>query len=146
MRILIISNAPFAPTGYGVQAKLLTQILQSLGHAVAIYVNYGLAGARLNMNGVTLYPCGRNGEDAAIARAHIQDHRADMVISLQDMWTLPENYNAHFPDGVTWVSWIPVDHEPPASGTVHWAHKVDVPVSYTECGRRALQQAGVENT
>lgn len=144
MRILIISNAPFAPTGYGVQCKFLVQILQSLGHTVAVYVNYGLAGARLNMGGITLYPCGRSGEDAPpIVGAHVQDHRADVVINLQDMWTLSENYNEHFPSGVKWLSWFPVDHDPPAPGTVHWAHKVDVPISYTLCGRDALRGLGV---
>jgi glycosyltransferase involved in cell wall biosynthesis len=147
MRVLIAANAPFASTGYGVQCKHLCNILKLLGHEVAVYVNYGLAGARLNMDGVTLYPCGRTaeGENPSLIGAHTEDHEADVLINLQDMWSLPENYDAHFREGMTWIGWVPVDHDPPAPGTVHWAKKVDIPISYTRWGRDKLRGEGVKN-
>ena len=55
--ILIYSNAPWAPSGYGTQTAVWAKRFQSLGHNVAIAAFHGLQGAPLNWeNGIVVYP------------------------------------------------------------------------------------------
>ena len=57
MRILWLSNAEWAPSGYGEQTQLFCRRLQALGHEVAIAANHGLQDTTLEWNGITTYPC-----------------------------------------------------------------------------------------
>ena len=45
MKILIHSNAPWVPSGYGSQVMLMLPRLRALGHEVAVSSFYGLSGS-----------------------------------------------------------------------------------------------------
>jgi glycosyltransferase involved in cell wall biosynthesis len=107
MRIAWFSNAPWVPSGYGVQTGLMVPRIKSLGHDVCVIANCGLEGTVLDWNGIPVYPRAFGGIDAALIQQQIKDFGADIVISFYDAWPLSTNIM-----GPRWVPWFPVDREP----------------------------------
>ena len=108
MRIMWLSNSPWTPSGYGQQSKLFLERLQADGHQMAATCFYGLEGGVINMGGVVCYPKFRHIYGNDIVVPHSQNFKADVMISLMDVWVMnPEEY----PLGFKWVPWYPVDHE-----------------------------------
>lgn len=148
MRIIIASNAPFCHTGYGTQTAFVIKTLQDLGHDMAVMSHYGLEGAKLDMGGVPIYPPGRGDTPSdiwgtKIITAHIHDFRADLVISLHDLWPMPTEFAERVT--VPWVGWFPVDHYPAPPKVVYWAGLCDYPLTYSGWGQDVMQEAGVVN-
>lgn len=141
LRILWHSNSPWTPTGYGNQTALITQGLQKAGYPMAISSYYGLQGGILNMGGIMCYPMIANtwGEDAIVS--HSQDFKADIVITLMDIWPLNTSL---FKDKIKWISLTPVDHEevpPPVLIRAREAYKV---IAYSKHGQKAFKRAGID--
>jgi len=132
----------WAKTGYGVQAKYLLPRFQKMGHEVAQFAWYGLRGARIMAGDIPIYPGARDPWGHDIITAHVKDFRADVVVSLQDIWVLPEDYRERI--NVPWICWFPVDHDPPPSQVVARAKDADYPVVYSLFGLRAMREVGVE--
>ena len=96
MKILFHSNAPWAPTGYGAQVRLIAPALAE-HHDVAVSAFYGLEGARLNWEGIPVFP-GLGGE---FGNGYLVDHashffdddpRGGIVLTLLDVWVMdPQN-------------------------------------------------------
>lgn len=141
MRILWSSNAIWACTGYGVQAKHLLPRFVELGHEVAQFAWYGLRGAKLRAAGITLYPAVGDPWGTDVIGAHVKDFKADVVISLQDIWVLPEDYRERV--GVPWVCWFPVDQEPAPPKVVERAKTADYPVVYSRFALEQMEKAGL---
>jgi len=109
MRILWHSNAPWAATGYANQTKLFTNRIRDLGHDVAISAFYGLEGASIEYDGMTVYPKGYDGFGGDVLPGHYGHFGADIAISLIDAWVFhPEQW----PPQIRWIPWFPVDMEP----------------------------------
>ena len=144
VRILWSSNALWAPTGYGIQAKYLLPRFQALGHEVAQFAWYGLQGAKTNWNGIPIYPSMADPLGTDIIGHHAKDFRADVAISLQDIWPLPLDYRHQL--GVPWVCWFPVDTEPASLLVVERAKRSDFPVVYSRFGERMMADAGLKTT
>lgn len=109
MRILIHSNAPWAPSGYGKQTAQLALRLRALGHEVAVSAFHGLHGAPLTWNGIMVYP--GSGEDLwaqDLLPAHYGHFGADLLITLMDVWVL----DGPRLKGMNVAHWIPVDCTP----------------------------------
>lgn len=111
MKMLLHSNAPWSPTGYGAQTKLFAPRLAD-HYDLAISTFYGLEGDRLNWEGIPVYPGlgGEFGNDYLIDNAvsHFGTARDGLVLTLLDVWVL----NAAVAAGVNMASWVPVDHAP----------------------------------
>jgi glycosyltransferase involved in cell wall biosynthesis len=102
------ANAPWASTGYGNPTRLLVKHLTNLGHKLAVACNYGLRGAKLGSEaGVVLYPGGYDANSNDIVQAHADDFKADVIVSLYDVWPL-DFKNLKTP----WIAWTPIDHSP----------------------------------
>ena len=142
MRILLHSNAPWAPTGYGTQCALIAKSLRNLGHDVAISAFYGLAGNVIEWEGFTVYPCGLHEFGDDIVDSHAKHWRADCFITLQDTWTLPLDLGHR---GIPWVALVPVDSDPLAQSvaTPLRASCFQV-VAYSKFGRDKLSEAGIQ--
>jgi glycosyltransferase involved in cell wall biosynthesis len=108
MRVFWISNAPFTKTGYGVQSNIFLPILQEMGHEVACLSYYGLEGAVINMNGVTLYPKGHHPYGMDVLPVYAKNFNSDLIISLMDAWVFQPSQTG----GIPWIPYYPVDHEP----------------------------------
>ncbi len=139
-RILWVSNAPFAPTGYGNQTGLIAAILPQYGHEMAVACNYGLAGKTIDVNGVTLYPAEGPGraKDGGVKWAN-ELFKPEVIISLYDPWAFRWPYD----EGIEapWVAWTPVDTEPASKETVKLLReKAAGVVAYSKFGQRVFKQ------
>jgi len=108
MRILWLSNGPWAPSGYGEQTALALPRLQSLGHDVGVLCNYGVQGRQTMWEGIPCYPSDGLWGNVALP-TFVDVFEADQVIALCDAWVLrPDDW----PPGVTAAVWAPIDHFP----------------------------------
>lgn len=110
MKILIHSNAPWAPTGYGRQTKLLARQLKELGHEVAISAFYGLAGAPITWEDMPIFPGGNASYGTDVLPYHATNFGADVIITLMDFWKLRPCAEALRNFRV--LAWLPVDCTP----------------------------------
>lgn len=144
MRILWYSNAPWAPTGYGVQTMLIAQHLPRYGHDLAILANWGLKGSILNMGSVQVYPGGRDGYSNDVIHSTCEAHNADVFITNYDLW--PLDFWKRHPFPYPWVAWLPIDHvDVPATVSDALFDSPVLPVSYSAHGLAALQRHGVNS-
>ena len=96
MKILIHSNAPWVPTGYGKQASLAARALIGLGHQVSFSTFSGLTGQPITWhvpgtdNGVmcAVYPSGTVPFGADVIVANAMFSKADLIISIMDTYML----------------------------------------------------------
>lgn len=142
MRILWSSNAVWANSGYGIQAKHLLPAFQAMGHDVAQHAWYGLMGGTLNLNGIVIYPAGMDQYGNDIVEAHAKHFKADVVISLMDAWVL----NEYGKKKMRWIPYMPIDHDPIPSKVLRAIEGAFRVASYAEYGERALNGAGIANT
>ncbi len=112
MKLMLHSNTPWTPTGYGAQTRLFAPKLAE-HYDIAISSFYGLEGDRLNWEGIPVFPGlgGEYGNDYLVANAesHFGAPRDGIVLTLIDVWVLNPDVAAQ----VNMASWVPVDHSPP---------------------------------
>lgn len=123
-RLMWMSNAPWAGTGYGNQTKLFVPRLQRLGYEMAITAFYGLEGGILTFgDNIPVYPKGRHVYGLDVMGATASHFQAKVLITLVDAWVLDPRA---IQQSVYWVPWFPVDMEPlppPVREKVKFAHK-----------------------
>ena len=139
MRILWVSNAPHAPTGYGTQTAEFTPRLKGLGHEMAITCFYGVQGAPMQQNGILLLPAGRDAYGLDVIAADAEWFNADIVLSLVDNWIFPVELTRMF----NHVPWMPVDHEPVPPDVVKATAGAFLPICYSRFGQKAMEDAGL---
>jgi len=145
LRIMFMANAPWCTTGYGVQGKHLTPRLKALGHDVAYFAFYGLQNGMLNIEGTPIYPMGYApwGED--ILDAHMRSFRADVLITLMDVW-VTDFFGDHAQrGGWAWLPWTPIDQEPVPQMVLDRLQGAHTVLPYSRWGESLLRQEGIEN-
>lgn len=146
MRILWMSNAPWAQTGYGTQTAQITQLLKADGHEIAIAANYGLGAAAIEWNGIPVFPQGSELYSNDLAPAHSQFWGMGAgpvwVLTLYDVWTMRKESWAQIP---RIASWTPVDHQPVPTGVLEWAREHPT-ISMSRFGEAAFKAEGIETT
>lgn len=139
MRILFYSNAPWASTGYGNPTRLMVQHLNNLGHPMAVACNYGLKGSKIEAdNGVIFYPGGYDANSNDIVQAHADDFKADVIVSLYDVWPL-KFMGLKTP----WIAWTPIDHSPVPEHVLEALKPAKKVVAFAEFGQIELKKANV---
>src|SRR4051812_27283233 len=106
-RILLHTGSPWVGTGYGQQCAQLAPRLRDAGHDVAISSTWGLNGASLMWEGITVFPSDDQWGNLRLAD-YAQLNNADIVITLLDVWVLK---NPRFKE-LPLACWVPVDHAP----------------------------------
>jgi len=116
--------------------------LKGLGHEVGQVAWWGLQGGAVNMAGYNIYPRYRGiwGEDMLNGYAH--HFKADVVLTLCDIWPLPPNFSMTFE--VPWIAWFPVDRRPLGRRTLARAREADYPVVYSKFALQEAREAGLE--
>lgn len=144
MKIIIHSNAPWAPTGYGQQCHYLQTRLREAGHDVAISAFYGLEGARIEWDGIPVYPKGQHPYGTDVAGMHARHFGADWVITLMDQWALGHETL----QDLNVALWMPVDCDPLGGfDQAGLTAKRDVckkllPIALTKFGQSRIEEAG----
>lgn len=145
-RIMLMANAPWCKTGYGVQAAQLAPRLRALGHDLAVFAFYGLQGGALSWNDIMVYPKGIDLWGADILQAHMKHFRADMLITLLDVW-VTDFFGEKANEGAfSWYPWVPIDQAPAPARVIERLAGAATVLPYARFGEQMLQQAGVTNT
>ncbi|MBI4496846.1 MAG: glycosyltransferase family 4 protein [Chloroflexi bacterium] len=140
MKIAWLSNAPWAPTGYGNQTNVFVPRLQAAGHQMAVIAFYGNEGGMLNWNGIPIFPRAFHPYGQDVAAAHAASFGADILISLMDAWVCtPETLRA-----ARWCPWFPVDMDPLPPPVRERVRQAFQPIVYSRFGERMCQTAGIE--
>lgn len=140
MRILIHSNAPGAPTGYGNQAGLLGPLLAKAGHDVAFSAFWGLHGGLSGFQGMPVYPGGRDDFGMDTVAGHYAHWNADLLLTISDVW--PLNADVLSSSGMKIACWTPVDCDPLGAvdeAVLRRTHAL--PVAMSKHGERMLRDA-----
>lgn len=141
MQIMFISNAPWTPSGYGVQTRLFGLRLKAAGHGVAITAAHGLQSAIITWRGLHIYPQGRDPYSQDIVGAHSSHFGADLTVTLHDAWVCDQRlYGPH----VRWVPWLPIDCEPLAPSIREALRAPYEVLVYSRHGQGVLGRAGIE--
>jgi glycosyltransferase involved in cell wall biosynthesis len=148
VKILWVSNAPWASSGYGNQTRQVVPRLIAAGHDVAVAANYGLAGrvidAELDGIEVRVYPTGSSAYSADVIPGHALDWFGGVdgqVITLYDVWAMR---NEQFAD-LHVAAWCPIDHMPAPPAVTKWFEDYDAtPIAMSRYGRGQLERADLE--
>lgn len=144
MDIMIHSEAPWAPNGYGTQTAILGDWLAKCGHKVIFSARTSLMSATMDYHGMPVLPSapfiGAGVSDELLV-GHVAAYRPDLLIILYDMWSfgLPPDQLPRIPI----ACWMPVDCEPVdmtdqaylASGRIY-------PVAMSEFGKAQIEKLG----
>lgn len=141
-RILIHSNAPWVPSGYGKQTDHLMRTLQSLGHEVIVSAFCGLTGSPINWGDITVLPSGMYEFGVDVLLPHMQNVQPDLTIALMDVWKLGPLAQALREHKM--AAWMPVDCTPLSKLDEQFLMESAVrPIAMSEFGRKQLQEAGL---
>lgn len=143
LRIYLNTNAPWAPSGYGMQAAEMAFAWQKAGYNVACGCFYGLEGMPITLNDVKMYPKMASpwGEDGMIH--HARDFQTDITFTLQDIWPMDAN---SLRQANRWIPIVPIDHEPvpkPILDRLKMAYRI---VTYSKFGQKELEGWGLAST
>lgn len=143
LRVLFSSNAPWSTSGYGSQMAELLPLLVEEGYPTAISCFYGLEGGNIDWKGVTCYPKMGDqwGADAMVN--HSKTFKADIVITLQDLWVV--DFNA-LKSLKRFIPVVPVDHEPIPKPIFERLKLADRIITYSTFGHRELVDKGLNST
>ena len=147
LRIMINSNSPWSKSGYAQQAAQFLPLIRDEGYPIACVCFFGLNGGVIELDGIKMYPRMEStwGDDAMIA--HAKTFNADVMFTLQDIWTLqPQTLQKLEKDGRRFIPIVPIDHEPSPSGIfdrLRFAYRV---VTYAPFGTRELKRLGMHST
>ena len=149
--ISIASNSPSAPTGYGVQTKLLIERLKRNDYDVASLSNYGLEGNistyQTPYGEIPHYPRGYtlySGDVLESHHKHFLNGREipNAILTLYDAWVyldVPKLENLKF-----W-SWTPVDHISIPPKVLAWAQRENVKtIAMSPFGQKQFQAVGID--
>lgn len=150
VRILFLSNAVYAPSGYGVQSNGMLYDWIKHGYSVRQLSHYGLHGRMIGLNGLMIYPCLEGDiHGDKTARLIFQNWKPDIFFTLYDIWMdaytdgnpeIPQTMRAIHP---CWLPIIMVDHEPVPEKTVMNARCAFKPITPTRWGKAQLESQGV---
>jgi glycosyltransferase involved in cell wall biosynthesis len=140
VKILLHSNAPWSPSGYGQQLALFAPRLVRT-HDVAVSAFHGLAGSPFDFGPLRVYPGTGAGWGNEIVRPHAERHfghpRAGLVITLVDLFVLDA---ASF-RGLNVACWVPLDHDPAPPAVVEFLTRTGaVPIAMTRFGEDRLRE------
>ncbi len=147
MKIMIHSNAPWVPSGYGQQVKLLAPRLVKLGHEVAISAFHGLSGSPILWQDMPIYPASDVPFGADVIIPHARVFAADLIITLMDYWQLLPVAKHLGQEGIPILAWIPNDCHPLSSGDDMTLRASRArPVAMSNFGLATMQEAGYIDT
>ena len=140
MKLLIHSNAPWSPSGYGQQMALFAPRLAEYTD-LAISAFHGLANAPLQRRRpARSIPGAARAGATTSSRPHAERHfgslRGGLVLSLVDVFVL---------DPAVWrelnaACWVPVDHDPAPPGVLEFfAATGAVPIAMSRFGQERLR-------
>ncbi|RPK20005.1 glycosyltransferase family 4 protein [Paenibacillus xylanexedens] len=131
MKIIMMSDSPTLPTGYGRVIKTLAQSFLNAGHQVEV-IGWGYGGEPHSLP-YNILPASQNdrfGEN--MLANYIRIEKPDILFTLGDPWMLDFVPNMDERNAVTWISYFPLDGHPIPKNWHQWITSADVPVVFSK--------------
>lgn len=144
LRGLIASNGPHANTGYGTQTRQICRRLRDgLGHKIAVFAFYGLAGSSVTWEGFKLYPAALDSAGSEMVHGHADNWKADYVLFIYDPFAVNPNILRQMSQHV--MFWHPIDCEPMSRADVEALTLSGAQsIAMSRFGERMLQDEGFD--
>lgn len=142
LRILLSSNAPWAPSGYANQTRDLAYRWLNDGWNVALSAFYGLEGGVVEIDGLRCYPKITHPYGSDAMMYHARDWKADIVIPFQDLWVLDPNHLRQ----MRYMPYVPIDYDPVPDQVVQRLQRAYRIVTYSKFGQEAIKKAGFHSS
>ena len=127
-------------TGYGAQTRLFAPRIRDLGHRVAISAFWGLNGAPMEWEGMAVFP-GDETFGNRLLLGLVEQHEADLVISLVDPWVL----DAKKMNTIPLACWTPIDRDPCMDRVSRFLEQSGArPIAMSRFGKRMLRDEGLD--
>lgn len=149
LKILIHSNGPMVPSGYGRQTALAVRQLIGLGHEVAVSAFHGVTGQIIDWYGTPVYPAGQQPFGIDVLLPHADHFGADLIITLMDTWKLMPLVDTLARvlklDGAPRLAcWTPVDCDPLGLGDRLVLERTGaIPIAMSRHGQAMMERAGL---
>lgn len=134
MKLLWLSVAPWAPTGYGVVTSEIVPRLQQVGHEVTIATKHFHTGT-VPWNGCEVI----SGVDITLLNRMVENEGFDYVISLLDIHTLTEA-------PLNWIAYCPIDTQRMPLSVLKRLDAVKIILAMSKHGQAAFAEQGYEAT
>jgi len=108
IKVLLVSNSGWSPSGYGTQILSLAPRLRAAGHDIAVLAFFGLQGGEITWEGIRHFPAGFKPYGNDVIHLWARKFGADIVVTLIDVWVLRPDLNRL----CRWLPWSPIDHSP----------------------------------
>ena len=151
-KVLWVSNAPWASTGYGQQTAQVLPRLKADGIDVAVAANYGLEANETywpsEAGPIKVYPRGFEQWSNDVVPAHMFDWHSEspdaesLIITLFDVWVF------RGPKWADWkvASWTPIDHSPIPPDVIKWSKQTFVtPIAMSKFGKELYDNLGINS-
>ena len=140
MKVLWLSNAPWAPSGYGSQTRQVGRRIARDGHEIEFAANDRTRGDQ-DWEGMLVR--GSSGNDKYSrdsVREDLVRSGADWLIFLYDAWVFTEGMADPF-DGLPRIAgWVPVDHFPVPLSLYGWLSNGHLPIAMSRYGFDRLSE------
>lgn len=141
MKILLHSNAPWVPSGYGKQAKHLIKAFHGLGHEVVVSCFSGFNGSPIVHEGVLHLPNGQYDFGVDVLPGHLEHVKPDLTLTLMDTYKLGPILSVLKEHNT--ACWMPVDCAPLGKLDQEVVKRSEVtPIAMSQFGREQLKGAG----
>ena len=137
-KILWISNAPWAASGYGSQTRQVVPRIAASGYEIECVANDGTRGDR-DWNGILVRGSGSDRYSRDSVLEDFKRSGADWIISLYDAWVYTDGRADPF-EGLPHVaSWVPVDHYPTPLALYGWLNNGHTSIAMSQFGAMCLR-------
>lgn len=148
LRLIFQANAPWCATGYGVQGNRLLPAWKDMDEVddVLVYAFYGLQGGRIKHRIGThtfdVWPIlGQAEFGGGTVSNYAAEFKADLVITLVDIWPLDEQYGT----GFLWSPYMPLDVTPVPPVFLDRLRNAYLPIVYAKNASHVLEDLGIEH-
>jgi glycosyltransferase involved in cell wall biosynthesis len=140
LRLTLLANSPWAPTGYGQQNALLAPRLNNAGHPLAVISTYGHQGTPINWNGVQVFGSSYHPYALDVIYGHSMTFKADALVTLIDL----QVFDTAALMGLKWLPWFPVDHVTIPPAIMYNVKQAFHPITMSKHASGEMDKAGLE--
>lgn len=145
MRILFTGAAPFLNSGYSKPLRNIIPLLITRGHKIAVAAFAGYQGPPTQMQvpggEFLMFGPARDKYLGDVIDMHAHTFKADVVITLQDVWVL----NGWGAKGFPWLPWMPIDTHPVSQPILDAIETATLPLVWCDWARDELFAKNVDS-
>lgn len=140
MKIVMVSDSPTIPTGYGRVIKMLAKSFTDAGNFVDV-IGWGYDGSPHDFP-YNIIPCdtNRDGHGEDILANYIRQNKPDILFTLGDPWMLDFVPQIEERSAVVWISYFPIDGHPIPREWHSWIANADYPIVFSNYAQELVEQ------